>query len=227
MKLPPTPLTPARRAACTLLAAVAAVVAIPSAALAHVNARAVEISEDGVATVELSFDHGCQGRPTNALRVQIPSNVANVTPQPQPGWTVDTGEGQFGWSGGSVPDHQRITFTATMRVWGEAGETIWLKTVQECGELEEAWVEVPAPGAPEPENVAPSITLPRTIPAPVTITTTTALPPTSAPPSTLTGAAIAEESAPRNTGGLVVLGVAMVIILTGAVVLYLRHRHHR
>ncbi|WP_334142619.1 DUF1775 domain-containing protein [Rhabdothermincola sp.] len=211
------------RAVCSVFAALTVSVLLPSVAAAHVNAKATQVTDDGIATVEFTFDHGCQGQPTNALRVQIPSNVADVTPQPQPGWVVDLGPDQFGWSGGSVPDHQRITFTATMRVWGEASETIWLKTIQQCGDLEEAWVEVPAPGAAEPPNVAPSITLPRSIAPPSTTTTTTA-PASTAPPSTAADSAITEEGSPASTAGLAVFGVVVAVIIGGAAVLYLRHR---
>lgn len=216
-----------RRTACSVIAALAVSVLVPSVAAAHVNAKATQVTDDGIATVEFTFNHGCQGQPTDALRVQIPSNVADVTPQPQPGWVVNVGTDQFGWSGGSVPDHQRITFTATMRVWGEAGETIWLKTIQQCGALEEAWVEIPAPGAVEPPNVAPSIRLPRSIAPPITTTTTTSTttaPASTAPPSTAASSAITEEGSPANAVGLAVFGVVVAVILGGAAVLYLRHR---
>ncbi|WP_208029378.1 DUF1775 domain-containing protein [Rhabdothermincola sediminis] len=213
-----------RHAACSALAAIIGSLLFPSVAAAHVNAKATQVTDDGIVTVEFTFDHGCQGRPTNALRVQIPSNVADVTPQAQPGWVVDLGTDQFGWSGGSVPDRQRITFTATMRVWGKAGETIWLKTIQQCGDLEEAWVEVPAPGAAEPPNVAPSITLPRSIAPPTTTTTTTTAPASTAPPSTAPSSAITDEGSPASTAGLVVFGVVVAVLVGGAAVLYLRHR---
>lgn len=222
--------TPVRHSVRLVLVAIAILVSVASPAAAHVNAKAVGISDDGVATVEFSFNHGCQGQPTNALYVQVPSNVSDVTPQPLPGWTVESGADRFGWSGGSVPDHERITFTATMRVWGEAGQIIWFKAIQKCGELEEAWVETPAPGAPEPENVAPSITLPRTIQAPTTTTTTpptTSAPSSSVTTSTVAEAAMAEESGSQSTVGLVVLGVVTAAIIGGALVLYLRHRTPR
>ena len=56
-----------------------------------------------------------------------------------------------------------------MQVSGAAGATIWFPTVQGCPSAEEAWIEIPAAGGAEPENVAPSIVLT----ADVAATTTT------------------------------------------------------
>jgi periplasmic copper chaperone A len=57
-------------------------------ALAHVVADPDEVSGRHARTA-LRIDHGCEGAPTTALRVQIPEGVASVTPEALPGWDVE------------------------------------------------------------------------------------------------------------------------------------------
>jgi uncharacterized protein YcnI len=197
---------------------------------AHVSARLDGVDDTGIATVTFTFDHGCDGEPTTSLRVLIPEGVAEVAGDTAPdGWTFATDGTEFGWSGGSVPDGDAASFTATMRVWGQEGDTIWLRTVQGCPNGEEAWIEIQEPGQPEPPNVAPSIVLPSTFAAPATTAEPTT-PPTTAEPtttSTFANVAITEEGSPQNNVGLVVGGIAVGAIVIGALVLYLRHRQPR
>lgn len=212
-------------------ALIAALLAGAAPASAHVTATATDISDEGVATVNFSFSHGCDGQPTIALRVQIPEGVSDVAPQPAEGFTTQTGAPEFAWVGGSIPDGQRATFTATMRVWGDEGHTIWLKTVQACPTAEEAWVEEQAPGQAEPEFVSPSIVLPRAIAAPSTTSTASPTTTTGAAPSTTSTTtgndAITDEGSPSSTAGLIVFVVVCAVLAGGASILYLRHRRPR
>jgi uncharacterized protein YcnI len=194
--------------------------------LAHVDVADSTVQPNGDASVTFSFDHGCDGEPTTSLRVQVPEGVSDVVPQPVDGWQTASSATEFSWSGGSVPDGQQAAFTATMRVSGTAGDTIWFPTVQGCPSGEEAWIETAAPGAPEPENVAPSIVLAVTVEA----TTTTAPATTAVQPSTTRTtlvpgeAAVTKEGSPRNNTGLVVGLIAVGAIVVGALVLYFRNR---
>lgn len=195
---------------------------------AHVEAEEPAVGPDGQATLVLSFSHGCAGQPTTGLRVQIPAGVTDVAPQPVPGWTTQLTATEFGWQGGSVPDHEQATFTATLRVSGQAGQVISFPTIQQCPTAEEAWIAIPQPGQPEPPNPAPSITLTADVaPAPTTTApgATTTAPPTSAGPATTTAPQPASSSGSSGgNGGLIVFLVVAGAILIGALVLYLRHR---
>jgi hypothetical protein len=115
-----------------------------------------------------------------------------------------------------------------MRVSGEAGTTIYFPTLQGCPTAELAWIERPDPDGPEPEDVAPSVTLTETI-APVgtvdgagnedaTATTATESLEQAAP------AAGDDEASARSTAGLVTIVVVVLLIGGGAAVLYLRYR---
>jgi uncharacterized protein YcnI len=206
----------------TTLAALAVVILGPTPAFAHVEVGTSSVDPSGAASVTFTFDHGCSGQPTNSLRMQIPNGVTDVAPQPVDGWQTAVTPTEFSWTGGSVPDGQEGSFTATMKVSGAAGTTIWFPTLQGCPSGEEAWIEIPDPGGPEPENVAPSIVL--------TVDVTTTVPPTTAAPSTTRTtlvpgeAAVTKEGSPTNNTGLVVGLIAVGAIVVGAVVLYFRYR---
>ncbi len=205
------------------LTALVVVLVSAAPAFAHVEVGDSSVDMTGAATVTFTFDHGCSGQPTTSLRMKIPDGVTNVVPQPVDGWQTAVTATEFSWTGGSIPDGQTGTFTATMEITGTAGTTIWFPTVQGCPSAEEAWIEIPAAGAPEPENVAPSIVLA------VDVTTTTAAPTTAAPSTTRTTlvpgeAAVTQEGSPTNNTGLVVGLVAVGAIVVGAVALFVRYR---
>jgi periplasmic copper chaperone A len=207
---------------------VVVVVAGGGLAHAHVTAQLEVVADDGTATVTFTFDHGCDGLATASLRIELPDQASDVTAASEvEGWQFASSGTEFGWTGGPVADGDPASFTATMRVWGTEGDTIWFPTVQGCPPIsEEAWIEIQEPGQPEPAYVAPSIVLPRTIEPPTDTTaepTTTSTAPITTT-STFPNLAITEEGSPRNNVGLVVGGIAVGVIVVGAIVLYLRHR---
>jgi uncharacterized protein YcnI len=203
-----------------------AVMAGTTPAGAHVDADPTgsTVAPDGTATVQFSFDHGCDGEPTTSLRVQIPDGVSDVEPQPVDGWQTNVGATEFSWTGGSTPDDQPAIFVATMRVTGQQGATIWFPAVQGCPTAEEAWIEIPVEGEPEPANPAPGLLLPYTIEPTGGPSPTTAAPSTTRTTLVPGEAAVTPEGSPRDNTGLVVGLVAVGAIVAGAVVLYLRYR---
>lgn len=214
------------------LAAAALLLAGPGPAGAHVEADEPTVGPDGATTVEFGFDHGCDGQPTTSLRVQIPDGVTDVVPEPREGWQVQVSATEFGWAGGSIPDAEAATFRASMRVSGAAGTTIYFPTLQGCPTAELAWIERPDPDGPEPEDVAPSVTLTETIapaatgdPAASAGETATTPPPSATEPlEAATAAASDDEASTRSTAGLVTIIVVVLIVGGGAAILYLRYR---
>lgn len=208
-----------------LALAVVGVISATAPAFAHVEVSESSVEPDGQATVAFSFHHGCAGEPTTSLRIQVPDGVSDVQPQPVDGWQTASNATEFSWTGGSVPDGDEATFTATMVVSGAAGAAIWFPTVQGCPGAEEAWIEVPDAGGAEPENVAPSITLAVAIEATTTTPPTTAAQPSTTRTTLVPGeAAVTKDGSPQNSTGLVVGLVAVGAIVVGALVLYLRYR---
>lgn len=152
------------------------------AALAHVTLEGKEAPVGSTYKAVLRVPHGCEGKPTNVVRVQIPEGVIAVKPQPKPGWQLQkirgvyaktydyygtpTGEGvkEVVWSGGNLGDDEYDEFvlrgylTTDLKV----GETLYFPVVQECPEgLAERWIEIPASGqsADELELPAPGVKL--------------------------------------------------------------------
>ena len=128
----------------------------------------------------LKIPHGCDGKATNLVRIDIPEGYIGVKPMPKAGWTLETKKGDYAknydlhgetvssgvksvvWSSGSLPDEFYDEFVLTGTLAGvEAGRTLFFKAMQQCGTAEVAWTEEPAAGQnPHAlEHPAPSLTI--------------------------------------------------------------------
>ncbi|MBU3700900.1 MAG: DUF1775 domain-containing protein [Acidimicrobiia bacterium] len=218
----------------TLLSlAAVAVVTSATMASAHTTARA-EAGPDGSTAVTWSFSHGCEGRPTTGLRVQVPSGAWNVTATDPPGWTSTVSSTEIRWSGGSIPDGTSARFTAAMVLREPAGSTVTMPAIQECTDgAELAWIASPttADGTestrPAPTIVVPvnSTRPPVTSAASTTVTTMPTGPTTTRP---VIGAdAVTRDGSPSSTAGLWMFVLVCAVIAGGAGGLFLRQRRRR
>lgn len=67
----------------------AALVAVGSGvATAHTSLETEEAPVGASYKAVFRVPHGCEGKPTNVVRVQIPEGVIAVKPMPKPGWTL-------------------------------------------------------------------------------------------------------------------------------------------
>lgn len=163
--------------------ATAAVLVFGSAtAFAHVSLQLKEAPVGSTYRAIFQVPHGCEGKPTNVVRVQIPEGVIAVKPQPKAGWTLEkvkgayaksydyygtpTGEGvkEIVWSGGSLGDDEYDEFVLRVYLTKDlkAGEALYFPVVQECPEgAAERWIEIPAAGqsADDLELPAPGVKL--------------------------------------------------------------------
>lgn len=209
---------------------------VASPAFAHVDAEG-EVSGDEL-VVTFSFEHGCAGSPTTSLKVQLPAETTVAGTDQPTGWTVTTTGEQIDWAGGSIPDGETGTFTATLSLDAPAGTTIFFPTIQGCASGENAWIDKSED--PEAEKAAPRITLteavsssPSTTEA-TTGTTRPATPGTTAAPATTrapaattpgtTTAATSSTSSDSSPLGLILGIIAAVIVVGGAAVIALRLR---
>ena len=229
-----------RRALAATAAALGLVVVLATPALAHVEASGS--TEGSVTTVTFSFEHGCKGSPTTSLRVQLPTGTTQVTAQDPAGFTSQVSATEIAWTGGSVPDATKGTFVASMTLTAGPGTTVYFPTIQGCAQGSNDWIEIPQAGQPEPEFVAPSITIGSTAPAgehdhdkPTTTvaehdhdnTGTTAehdhdkpaatsAPATSAPATSAPGTTVAAATpaaSSSNTGLLLGIGAAVIAVV--------------
>lgn len=197
-----------RRLAVTV--AVGLLCLVPAApAAAHVLIETVEPNGDGTATLTFTFDHGCEGEPTDTMVVTMPDGVEALAADQPDGWTAETEPGSVRWEGEPVPDGDRAEFTLDVRVTGTVGQSFSFPTEQECaGEGAYQWTDTdPSGDYPAPTFVATAASLAET-------------PVTPAAPATSQG------SPPLPTGWLVA-GVALLSVVVGGIGSRATRRHHR
>ena len=150
-----------------LFLAAASIALATGTAFAHVSL------ENGEAAVGASYKavfrvpHGCDGKPTIAVRVQIPEGLIAVKPMPKHGWTLEKVKGKYGktydyygtplsegvkemaWKGGSLADDEYDEFILRGMLTADlpVGEMLYFPVVQECPDgATERWIELPAEG---------------------------------------------------------------------------------
>lgn len=164
-----------------IMLAVAAM-AVAGPAFAHVTLEKGEAPVGSTYKAVLRVPHGCEGAPTNVVRVKVPEGFIAVKPMPKPGWTLEKVRGAYAkaydyhgtplaegvrevvWSGGSLADDEYDEFVLRGMLVGEltVGDTLYFPTVQECPDGKvERWIEVPAAGqsSDDLEMPAPGVRL--------------------------------------------------------------------
>lgn len=158
-----------------------ATLALAAGAQAHVTVEPAEGPSDGYATLEFSVPHGCEESPTTQLRVQIPENVPQVTPEVHPGWSLEVKEGpkeevelhgetvtegvsEVIWTatGDPLPPHFLDRFAMSVKLpAADEGEVVNFPAIQKCEQGETRWIQIPAEGesAEELDEPAPAVTL--------------------------------------------------------------------
>ena len=159
-----------------------AVSSIAMPAFAHISLEGREAAVGSTYKAVFRVPHGCEGQPTNVVRVQIPEGVISVKPMPKAGWKLEKVRGAYDqsydyygsqltegvteviWSGGSLGDDEYDEFVLRgyLTPGLEAGSTLYFPVVQECPEgLTERWIETPAEGqsADDLELPAPGVKL--------------------------------------------------------------------
>ena len=166
----------------TLTLAAAALALGAGSALAHVTLETQQSPVGASYKAVFRVPHGCEGKPTTKVRIQIPEGVIAAKPQPKAGWTLEKIKGAYAksydyygtpisegvkeiaWSGGSLPDDEydefvlRAYFTDDLK----PGTTLYFPVVQECTDgAVERWIEIPEPGksADDYESPAPGVSL--------------------------------------------------------------------
>lgn len=88
----------------------------------------------------LILPHGCDGAPTDRVRVTLPEGFVDAEAEAKDGWTLDQGDGHIEWSGGSVADDAVETFAFTGSFAEDAPETdIVFPVEQYCGDVAMGW----------------------------------------------------------------------------------------
>jgi uncharacterized protein YcnI len=163
------------------VALAAALAVISSAANAHVTLAGKEAPADSYYVARFQVPHGCQGAPTQSLKVQIPEGVTSVKPQPKAGWTLKIVKtkldrpvtdrhgntatervSEIDWTGGDLPDAYFDEFLMQVHLPDTPGKTIYFPTVQECKDGKVTrWIDIPTAGksAHDYKEPAPGVRL--------------------------------------------------------------------
>ena len=169
------------RIALRLLAAGLLALTAAGSALAHATLETASAPANSTYKAVIRIGHGCEGKPTQAVRVRIPEGVIVAKPMPKAGWQLATVKGAYGksydyygtplaegvteiaWTGGDLPDDWYDEFVVRVRLTDFApGTAVYFPTVQECPDgAAERWIEIPAEGksADDYESPAPSLTI--------------------------------------------------------------------
>jgi uncharacterized protein YcnI len=149
------------------LIAITAALAMASAADAHITLEQSQGLSGKAYKAILRVGHGCDGKSTVKIRVQVPEGLLAAKPMPKAGWTaekvkatyeknydlhgkpVNEGVGEIVWSGGNLADdeYDEFIFRATIAKELPLGTKIYVPVVQECTDgAVERWIQIPAAG---------------------------------------------------------------------------------
>jgi len=224
-------------AATTVAAAALLAVAAPLSASAHVSVEPSTAAAGSYAVLTFSLPHGCDGSPTTAISIDIPEQIASVTPTVNPGWdvekvpvdlakplhdghgnTISTRIGSIRYTAHTpLADGLRDTFALSLQLPADAaGESLQFPVLQTCESGTVEWNETQKPGSDEPEHPTPTVA--------VTAPSATGAHGSGAPDSDSAttdaagpaGAAASADVIARvlGLGGLVVGAVGIVLALT-------------
>src|SRR3954469_7100793 len=208
-----------KRAFVTTAATAAVVLFAGGIASAHIDPDPIAMQAGTAATVQFNVEHGCNGSPTTSMKFQIPTGVTNAAAVDKAGWTAtltgDTLEFTGGPLAADAKDHFDISFTAPT-----APGDIHFKVLQTCQVGDIPWLEIAAPGAPEPDNPAPTIKVTEgppsaadLTPAPEETEGTVVATDSGAVVVPTTVAASSDDSS--NTGAIVGVVIGAVIVVVG------------
>jgi periplasmic copper chaperone A len=140
-------------------------------AFSHVTLEQSSVETNATTKATLRVGHGCEGLPTQALRVQIPEGFVGAKPMSKAGWTLfiqrsklakpydDHGKqvtedvNEVTWTANTreayISDEHYDEFVLRGKAPGTAGP-LWFKVTQLCKDgdkiAQNPWTEVPASG---------------------------------------------------------------------------------
>jgi periplasmic copper chaperone A len=142
-----------------------------SSAFSHITLEQPTVETNATTKATLRVGHGCDGLPTQALRVQVPEGFAGSKPMPKAGWTLSVQRAKLAkpyddhgklvtedvtevtWTAKaaefSISNDQYDEFVLRGKAPGTPGP-LWFKVSQMCQDGvktgQNPWIEVPASG---------------------------------------------------------------------------------
>jgi uncharacterized protein YcnI len=144
-----------------IIAAVAALLALPAAASAHVTIQPKEQPAGGFTVINVRVPNETDDTDTTQVRVQMPDGFESASYEPVAGWKVKvvrSGEqvSEIVFSGGTIAPGQFQDFPLSVKMpEGDPGTELTFKALQTYSDGEVVrWI-----GAPDSEKPAPVVTL--------------------------------------------------------------------
>ena len=169
------------------------------AAAAHIDPAPVDVQAGVPVIVEFGVEHGCDDADTTGMLFEIPAGLTDLEPVAKDGWTASVDDGVVAFTGGVLDHHTAGSFALTFTAPSSAGP-IDFPVVQQCGDTELRWIEIPQDGAAEPEYPAPRVNVVGEAPpvdttsAPVATVPSTPVPATTLPTTTVPSTTAATDS---------------------------------
>lgn len=119
--------------------AAASTLFLAAPAMAHMTFENAQSAPGAAFEGVLVLPHGCDGAPTDTVRVTAPEGFAEFTAQDKDGWTLEVSGQQAVWSGGSVPDdgHESFSLSGVFDA-GLTGDQTFI-VEQMCGDVALGW----------------------------------------------------------------------------------------
>ena len=136
------------------LLAAAAVCAAATPAAAHIVLAQPQAKAGSYYVASFRVGHGCDGKATTALRVELPEGIDGARVRPTPGWTVQRSAGAITWRG-RLEEQDFQEFSLLMRL-PETPGPLYFPTIQTCGRAVTRWVDRPQPDGSWPDNSNPA-----------------------------------------------------------------------
>ena len=144
----------------------AGVVMVGAVAHAHVTLENQQAAVGTTYKAVLRVPHGCEGKATNVVRLQVPAGFTGVKAMPKAGWKLEmikdtstpAAKNDHGadvvqikeivWSGGNLLDENYDEFVVRGSLSSDLkpNTTLYFPVVQECDKAVERWIEIPADG---------------------------------------------------------------------------------
>lgn len=132
-----------------------------SSAVAHVLLDRATPNDDGTTTLAFSFDHGCDGQPTDQLNFIVPPGIEVLDTQQPAGWAAQIEGSQVNWTGDPLPDGEANEFELITSITGVPGQEFVFPVVQSCvGGGQYSWTDTDSGStSPAPSFIATTATL--------------------------------------------------------------------
>jgi uncharacterized protein YcnI len=192
----------------TALSVVTVLAVSASPAFAHVDPDPLAVQVGTTATIAFGLEHGCNGSPTTAMELTIPTGVTNVKPVDKAGWTSAVNGDKVTFTGGKIDATTKDHFDITLTAPTTPGDVHFL-VLQTCEKGVNRWIEIGEEGKPEPEFPAATLKVTAGVPTAADLT-----PPDDATPAKTSS----------HTGAVVAGIVGAVVVLGGGAAVLLRRR---